>query len=197
MSTILALSDTHLNGHLPDGTYYPEQLIDLIEKADLVLHAGDFVSQDAYNNLVGLCGDKLWAIQGNSNPIIRDSNYQPLKKQTADMVLGIKIGLMHEDANIGYDFSETYAADRAASMVSDDTKFVGVDVLVFGHLHEPIIVWNKNPEGKRRLLICPGPGSNNVFALCHKCSPAPTVALLDIIAGNISGAEIIRISWPK
>lgn len=200
MATILALSDTHLGGPLPDGNYYPEQLINLIKKADLVLHAGDFVSQDAYNNLVELCDDSqciLWAIQGNSrNPIIIDSKNQPLKGQTADKVLGIKIGLMHENANNGsYNFSETYAANNAADMVSDDMKFKGVDVLVFGHLHEPIIVWNKNTKGKRRLLVCPGPGSNN--ALGHKCSPSPTVALLDIIGGNISGAEIIRISWPK
>lgn len=210
MSTILALSDTHLTGPLSDGNYYPVQLIDLIEKADLVLHAGDFVAQKAYENLAELCRQfecELWAIQGNNllqkgtnsmekAPAIRDKAGVLLPLNMAKEWNGIKIGLRHEDANDGsYNFSETYAANIAASMVSDDTKFVGVDVLVFGHLHEPIIVWSKDSEDKRRLLVCPGPGSNN--ALSHKCSPDPTVALLDIIGGNISGAEIIRIIWPK
>ena len=129
-------------------------------------------------------------------PAIRDKAGVLLPLNMAKKWNGIKIGLMHENANNGsYNFSETVAANNAASMVSDDTKFVGVDVLVFGHLHEPIISWSKDSIGKRRLLVCPGPGSNH--SLCHKCSPAPTIALLDIIAGNISGAEIIRISWPK
>lgn len=215
MAKILALSDTHLNYPLSDGNYYPEQLIKLIKQSDLVLHAGDFVAQKAYDNLAEICGRygrELWAIQGNNPlqkanntmekaPEIRDKAGVPLPLKTAKIWNGIKIGLMHEQANnYSYDFSEINVAKNAAEMQSDDQsddkKFTGVDVLVFGHLHEPIVVWNKNFEGKRRLLVCPGPGSND--ALYHKCSPAPTVALLDFDVSNISiaSAEIIRISWP-
>jgi predicted phosphodiesterase len=182
----------------------------LVKEANLVLHAGDFVCQGAYDDLVRLCMDskcELWAIQGN-NPIqkapqiqkavqIRDFSRNEkgdsLPTQKADERFGIKIGLMH-DANKGlYDFSESAAADNAATMVLPSGA-KGVDVLVFGHLHEPIIVWNKNTQGKRRLLVCPGPGGKE--ALSHKCSPSPTVALLDIERRNISRAEIIRIVWP-
>jgi predicted phosphodiesterase len=211
MSIILALSDTHLTGPLIDGNYYPEPLRRLIEKADLMLHAGDFECQGAYDDLVGLCMDskcELWAIEGN-NPIhkapqihkavqIRDFSRNekgdPLPTQKADERFGLKIGLMHI-ANPSYDFSESAAADNAAEMILPSGA-KGVDVLVFGHIHEPIIVWNKNTQGKRRLLVCPGPGSRGAIDRYHKCPSSPTVALLDIDGGNISRAEIIRIVWP-
>jgi predicted phosphodiesterase len=202
MSIILALSDTHLTGPLTDGNYYPEPLSGLIEKSDLVLHAGDFECQGAYNDLVRLCNAskcELWAIQGNHPTTILDysknKDGDPLPGEKADEKFGIKIGLKH-NANDSYDFSESVAAANAATMVlPSGTK--GVDVLVFGHIHEPIIVWNKNTQGKRRLLVCPGPGSRSAIDQFHKCSPSPTVAQLNVEAGDISRAEIIRIVWPE
>lgn len=193
MSTILALSDTHLTGPLTDGYYYPGPLRRLIEKADLMLHAGDFGCQGDYDDLVRLCEDsncELWAISPATT--IYNKQGDPLPEEKADERFGIKIGLMH-NANGGYDFSESSAADEAAQMILPSGAR-GVDVLVFGHIHEPIIVWNKITQGKRRLLVCPGPGSKS--GMRHKCSPSPTVALLDINGGDISRAEIIRIVWP-
>lgn len=195
MSKILAISDTHLTP-LPTGNYYPGQLIRLIHSADLVLHAGDFTCQGAYDNLANLCaGCELWAIQGNKpNPnqpsaIIKDNGGNNLPMEKIGEKFGIRLLLMH-DANNGSFFSEAIAAAKAADR--------GVDVLVFGHIHEPIIVWNKNTNGKRRLLVCPGPGStlaispdpSNDF---HKCPPYPSVALLDIVNGDVSSAQIIPI----
>lgn len=203
MSIILALSDTHLTGPLPtDNTnYYPDRLKELISEADLVLHAGDFESQEAYDALVKLCDKsecELWAIQGNpvispAKPIyIKPGVKLPEKK--ADERFGIKIGLMH-DANGSYDFSESIAAENAAEMILPSGA-KGVDVLVFGHLHESIVVWNKNTGRKRRLLVCPGPGSSNAIDRNHKCPSSPTAAQLNIDREDISCAKIVSISWP-
>jgi predicted phosphodiesterase len=184
---VLALSDTHLNGPLPgsNANYYPPQLIDLIKKANLVLHAGNLANSDysgAYNNLLNLCHDSGCKLS------MADSDEQ---KITTINMLGIRIGLVH-NAFGGYVFSESIASKTAADN--------DLDLLVFGHLHEPIIVWNKNTNGKRRLLVCPGPGSNKAINVVptndtHKCPPYPTVVLLEIDNGDISSAEIVPVDW--
>jgi predicted phosphodiesterase len=184
---ILAISDTHLNGPLAEGNanYYPPQLINWIKKANLVLHAGNLANSDssaAYNNLLNLCHGFGCELR------MADSDEQ---KITAINMFGIRIGLVH-NAFGGYVFSESIAAKTAADR--------DLDLLVFGHLHEPIIVWNKNTNGKRRLLVCPGPGSNNAINAVpandtHKCPPYPTVALLQIDNGDISSAEIVPVDW--
>jgi len=203
MSMILALSDTHLTGPLEDNTnmnYYPKQLRSLVKKADLVLHAGDFQCQGAYDDLVYLCAVskcELWAIQGNHPTIIYKDGVE-LSAQEAENWFGINIGLIHYAVN-SHDLSSLLpkTAKKAQEIIMGNTGDVGADVLVFGHIHEPIIKWYKE-SGKMRLLVCPGPGSNkdNVIDDGHNCSPYPTVALLECHNGSISSAEIITISWP-
>jgi putative phosphoesterase len=200
MSIILALSDTHLTGPLADGNYYPLQLRNLVKKANLVLHAGDFGCQEAYDDLVRLCNAskcELWAIQGNQNTIIyRDGVLLPLQK--AEDWFGIKIGLIHyEDASHDLSCVLPKTAKEAQEIIMENTGDVGADVLVFGHIHEPIIKWYKDENGKEQLLVCPGPGSNGAIDLTHKCPPYPTVALLEWRKGNITSAEIITIVWQE
>jgi predicted phosphodiesterase len=189
-----------------DINYYPKQLRSLVKTADLVLHAGDFVCQGAYDDLLRLCKDakcELWALRGNnacSHPnhlnetAIHDEHGVQLPGEKADVRFGVKIGLMHKANGDLYDFSESLSAENAAKMKMPN-EAAGVDVLVFGHLHEPIVVWNKKTNTKRRLLVCPGPGSSNAIDYSHKCSPSPTVALLYIENGDISSAKIECISW--
>jgi predicted phosphodiesterase len=62
MMKIIALSDTHLTGPLPD------ELLDIVRGADIVLHAGDFVTLAAYESLKGAC-KRLIAVHGNSVPL--------------------------------------------------------------------------------------------------------------------------------
>jgi predicted phosphodiesterase len=208
-------ADVDLN--IYENHYYPTQLRSLIKKADLVLHAGDFVCQDAYTDLVRLCDYskcELWAIQGNNPftkapqiqniPQIRDYSRNKkgdlLPDQKAENWFGINIALMHivfyEDPTSDK-LSDVLpaAANKAQVIKMTNTGEVGADVLVFGHIHEPVIKWIKDESGKRRLLVCPGPGSRD--GLYHNCSPDPTVALMECHNGSISSAEIIAISWPK
>jgi putative phosphoesterase len=200
MSIILALSDTHLTGPLTDGEYYPLQLRNLVKKANLVLHAGDFGCQDAYDDLVRLCNAskcELWAIQGNNLPIIKKDGV-PLPGEKAEDWFGIKIGLIHcevDSHDLSYVLPET--AKKAQEIIMENTGDVGADILVFGHIHEPIIKWYKGENGKEQLLVCPGTGSNKAIDLYHKSPPYPTVALLECRKGNITSAEIITIVWQE
>jgi putative phosphoesterase len=180
MNTIVAISDTHLNNQCPT---LPDDTINLIKNAQLVLHAGDIGTDLAYENLRQKCQEFcciLRAIQGSS-PIIDES-------------FGIKIGLIHDynGENPSYDFSESDALEVAAGMQNAQKKITGVDLMVFGHIHEPIISWNKDKNGKRRLLVCPGYGAAN--GEYHKCPPTPTAAQINVDNGKIHSVKIISIN---
>ncbi|MGV8175269.1 MAG: metallophosphoesterase family protein [Methanothrix sp.] len=200
MTTILALSDTHLGDPLSGGMYLPQDTIDLVQKAQLVLHAGDFDLQAAYDFLFDLCVDcqcELWAIQGNPPdpprvPAIKNySTDEYLDMDMSGKRFGLKIGLMHS-ANPSYDFVEDYALEIAANMSIRGTNDTGADLMVFGHIHEPIVSWKKDENEVRRLLVCPGPGTRN--GLYHKCPPTPTVAQIIVDNGRISSVKFISIN---
>jgi uncharacterized protein len=161
MVRIFALSDTHLE----DGTLPPAVAM-LANGADIILHAGDFVSTKTYEALAEL--GRLEAVRGNSDcPELK--RLLP-ERRVIDMD-GIKIGLVHM-ASHG---SDLVGAEMMA-------REMDVQVLVFGHIHRPLI------EKGKKLLICPG--STTLPRMS-----APSAAELEIIDGSISG-RIIPIGKP-
>ncbi len=162
MTKIIALSDTHLEDEmLPDG------VVRLAGNADIILHAGDFVSAKAYASLAEL--GRLEAVHGNSDSA-RLKHLLPERKVIE--VDGIRIGLVHM-ASHGSDMVGAWMMARE----------MDVQVLVFGHIHRPIV------EKGERLLICPG------SATLPRMS-APSVAELEIIDGKVSG-NIIPVGIPN
>ena len=158
---IIALADTHIkSGSITDAL--PVRLIELIRQADIVIHAGDFVTRQAYDELAGIC--RLEAVHGNMDEM-------SLKKMLPDRkvieVCGLKIGIVHEAA---LSIQDTTGARYMA-------KEMGVDVLVFGHIHKPVI------DKSDLLLLCPG--SPTAPRLSE-----PGVIELVIEGGNISGKII-------
>lgn len=99
------------------------------------MHAGDFSSLDFYKALEST--GKLRAVHGNTDEAELKGI---LPEELVFEVEGVKIGVVHEGALSVVD--TTPIRYRALEM--------GVDVLVFGHLHRPII------EKSDVLLICPG-----------------------------------------
>ena len=158
---IIALADTHIkSGSITDAL--PSGLIKLIEQADIVIHAGDFVTRQAYDELAGIC--RLEAVHGNMDEMSL-KNLLPERKIIE--VCGLKIGIIHEAA---LSIQDTIGARYMA-------KEMGVDVLVFGHIHKPVI------DKSDLLLLCPG--SPTAPRLSEPC-----VIELIIDAGNISGRII-------
>ena len=189
--------------------YYALDLRKLIERADLVLHAGDFTCQAAYDDLVYLCAIsrcELWSIQGNNLISKRIKANNPINK-VSDVPetifedwFGINIGLMHSPCDYDYLIYDLNlilpeAAKKAESVVMANTGEVGADVLVFGHIHHPVVKWVRDGKGNRRLLLCPGTGSSQ--GLRDVSPPRPTVALLQCFNGSISSVEIIAVDWPQ
>jgi len=162
MTRIIALSDTHLE----DGKL-PASVVTLAKNADIILHAGDFVSARCHAALVAL-GPALEAVHGNSDcPELK----RLLPERRVIEVEGVRIGLVHM-ASHG---SDLVGAEMMA-------REMDVQVLVFGHIHRPLI------EKDKRLLICPG--STTLPRMS-----APSVAELEIVDGNVRG-NIIPVGSP-
>jgi len=131
---ILAISDTHIkSGSIIEAL--PAGLVKLIKHADIVIHAGDFVTKQAYDELTGIC--RLEAVYGNMDEV-KLKELLPVRKIIK--VDGVKIGIVHEAT---LSINDTIGARYLA-------KEMDVDVLFFGHIHKPVI------EKSDVLLVCPG-----------------------------------------
>jgi putative phosphoesterase len=154
---LIALSDTHLKtGEIPP------QLQTLIEECDLIVHAGDFSTVEAYRafNADG----KLKAVFGNDDA---SELKRLLPERLKFEVEGVKIGVVHEG---GLSVTDTTAQGYLA-------KEMGVDVLIFGHLHRPLI------EKTDIVLVCPGSPTKPRMS-------NPSVVELIIEKGSINGRII-------
>lgn len=127
---LIALSDTHLKtGDIP------LQLQKFLAECDLIVHAGDFSTMEAYQSFKAC--SKLKAVFGNDDvPELK----RLLPKRLIFEVEGLKIGLVHEG---GLSLIDTTAQNYLA-------KEMDVDILIFGHLHRPLIEKNES------MLVCPG-----------------------------------------
>lgn len=131
---VIAIADTHIrSGSIIEQL--PHELVKLIKSADMVIHAGDFVTKKAYDELAGIC--RLEAVHGNMDaPALKEL----LPERKVIEIEGIKIGLVHEAS---LSLQDTTGARYMA-------KEMQVNVLIFGHIHKPLI------EKTDVLLVCPG-----------------------------------------
>jgi putative phosphoesterase len=158
---IIAISDTHIkSGSMIESL--PAGLVSLIKQADIVIHAGDFVTRQAYDELSGIC--RLEAVYGNMDEV---ELKKLLPERKIIKVGGVKIGIVHEPT---LSINDTTGARYMA-------KEMDVDVLVFGHIHKPVI------EKMDVLLVCPGSPTSPRLS-------EPGAVELDIHEGEISGRVI-------
>lgn len=162
MKRIIALSDTHLE----EGSLVPKSLVRLAKGADLVLHAGDFVSIEVYETFNDL--GPFEAVCGNSDfPEVKAL----LPERRIVEVEDVRIGLVHR---------ASYSSDlTGAEFLAREME---VDALIFGHIHKPIV------ESGPRLLICPG------SPIAPRLS-APAVAEIEVDGRDIKG-RIITLGKP-
>ncbi|MEA1944181.1 MAG: YfcE family phosphodiesterase [Euryarchaeota archaeon] len=128
MTRIIVISDTH-DHKLPDT------LIPLLEDADMIVHAGDFMSVACYEYLDSI--NEMVAVCGNSD-CAELRKYLP-ERMIFD-VEDITIGVVHDgQLSLNGTCGLWYLA-----------KELEVDVLIVGHLHTPFI------EESDVLIMCPG-----------------------------------------
>ncbi|WP_408011678.1 metallophosphoesterase family protein [Pseudalkalibacillus sp. A8] len=117
---IILISDTHLK---TSGKTFPEVFLSELKKADLIVHAGDFVEENVYEGLLEYAPVK--AVYGN---VDTKELQERLPAKELFTVGGITIGLTH--GHLGKGKSTPERALRAFEGESPD-------IIVFGHSHIP------------------------------------------------------------
>jgi len=134
-SRLLLLSDTHVPKR---ARQLQDQVWRLVENADLVIHAGDWVSLEFFEQLQTRAA-RLLAVAGNNDG---PELWERLGEVAHAEVEGVRFAVIHETGP---------AAGRERRA---DERFAGSsDVLVFGHSHIP---WNTTTPSGLHLL---NPGS--------------------------------------
>ena len=158
------ISDTHIPER---ASKIPEVVFDVFNDGDMILHAGDLVSQDVLRELQKIAPTKC--SQGNM-----DRAYGlNLPKNIFFEVEEIKVGLNH---------GEVYPRGDTQQLKYISLE-MGVEVLITGHTH-----WSFIKEVGNVLLL--NPGSPTVPRLSD-----PSVMLLNIENKKLD-AEIVKIGDP-
>lgn len=160
---LIILSDTHIKKGQSLLERLPDDLISLIKSSDIIIHAGDFESLECYKELKKL--GNLVAVHGDtdSSELVR-----LLPERKVIEVEGMRIGIIHKGQ----------LATESTDGLRYLAKEMGVDMLVFGHFHHPIV------EKTKVLLL--SPGSATVPGIAE-----PSAIELEITGNQVKG-RIIR-----
>jgi putative phosphoesterase len=131
---LLLLADTHVPKRARD---LPEAVWRAVERADLVVHAGDWVDVALLDELEER-SNALLGVHGNNDHGVLRERLPEVARADLD---GLRLGVVHE----------TGAAKGREERCS--AAYPDLDVLVFGHSHIP---WDTTTDTGLRLL---NPGS--------------------------------------
>ncbi len=161
---LLLISDTHLPKR---AKALPPALLDEVPRADVVVHAGDWVDtatldllEDRSRRLIGVYGN-------NDGPELRAR----LPEVAYAELDGVRLGVVHETGPA--QGRERRCADR----------FPDLDVLVFGHSHIP---WDTTADDRLRLL---NPGSPTD----RRRQPYCTYMTARVTKGRLTEVELHRL----
>jgi hypothetical protein len=131
---LLLLADTHVPKR---ARQLPARVWEEVDLADVVIHAGDWVSISLYEELLAR-SDRLVGCWGNND----GAELRAVMPERADVTLGgVRISVVHETG-------PSKAREHRMSIAYPD-----IDLLVFGHSHIP---WDTVTDSGLRLL---NPGS--------------------------------------
>ena len=131
LSRIAVISDTHL----PRGTRaLPDECMRRLADADLVLHAGDFVSTQFLEELKRI-GPRVEGVYGNMDEAALKA---ALPKQRVVEVESVRIGIVHD------------AGPRVGREARLAARFEDCGAVIYGHTHVPQVerfqhLWILNP----------------------------------------------------
>jgi putative phosphoesterase len=161
---LLLLADTHVPKRaraLPDAVW------DAVGRADVVFHAGDWVSEDLLDELQQRAAQLVGVYGNNDGEALRARLPEVARVQLE----GIRFAMVHETG------PARGREDRA------DERFPDADVLVFGHSHIP---WDtQSPRGLR--LLNPGSPTD------RRRQPFRTYLTAVADAGQLRAVELVKL----
>ena len=161
---LLMIADTHIPKRAKD---LPAQVWLEVERADVVVHAGDWVDVATLDALEERSARLLACWGNNDGPQLRDR----LPELAVANLDGVRVGVVHETGP---------ASGREARMAA---AYPDLDVLVFGHSHIP---WDSVSSTGLRLL---NPGSPTD----RRRQPYCTYLTATIIDGRLDNVELHRL----
>lgn len=163
---VLVLSDTHIPGR---ARSLPPAVLEAAAQADLIVHAGDLVTLDVYDELALLA--PVLAVHGNvDDPAV----YRRLPARAVLERDGVRVGVTHGHLGQG----RTTPERALAAFAGDDPPPA---VVIFGHSHQPSL---ERRDGI--LLLNPGSPTDPRWA------PAPTYGWLELEAGE-ARARVVEL----
>ncbi|MEU9790134.1 metallophosphoesterase [Streptomyces sparsogenes] len=161
---LLLMADTHVPRRARE---LPEELLAEVARADVVVHAGDWVDT-ATLDLLQARSRRLIGVYGNNDgPALRAR----LPEVAYAELGGVRVGVVHETGP---------ARGREARCAE---RFPELDVLVFGHSHIP---WD-SVAGDRLRLLNPGSPTD------RRRQPYRTYMTAEVSSGRLSGVELRRL----
>lgn len=158
------MSDTHVPTRARD---LPARLWDEVDAADVVIHAGDWMTLALFEALDAR-SKRLVACWGNND----GDDLRAVLPEVATVTLdGVRIGVVHETGQ---------KANRERRMAA---AYPDLDVLVFGHSHIP---WDTTAENGMRLL---NPGSPTD----RRREPYCTYMTAEIAGGELVDVTLHRL----
>jgi hypothetical protein len=161
---VAVIADTHMPR---GGRRLPEACVERLRAADLILHAGDVVTEEVLEELSAL-GPPVHAVRGN---VDHAALQERLPATLVVPVAGLRIGMTH-DAGARVDREERLAQ-----------RFPGCAAVVYGHTHEPRVA----RVGKVWIL---NPGSPTE----RRRAPSHTMLVLEIAADGRIKPHLIALS---
>ena len=153
---ITILGDTHIRFF----DELPKDILKEILDSDWVIHVGDYTSLDVLDGLIKINGDSFIGVYGNAD---RQSIRDKVQSKEILKIFDKKIGITHPASGGPDEIIET--------KVLAEFKNENVDVIIFGHTHEPKVQYKDSC-----LLINPGKG----YLETEYFGPPTTIAILEI-----------------
>lgn len=161
---VAVLSDTHIPERLKT---IPDYLTPFLRGVDCILHAGDVIEWWVLEELSQFA--PVYAVCGNMDT---PGVHSRLPARRVVELEGVRIGLIHGHGS----------PEEAERMALTSFSQENVQVIIYGHSHRPLLVWQKN-----FLLLNPGSPTDRIFAPCL------TLGRLEIASGKVIRGEIIRL----
>lgn len=164
---VAVLSDTHLPSR---GAVLPGPVMRIIERAEAVIHAGDFSDLDTLM-LLRAFGKPVVAVHGNVDQpeIVRE-----LPETTVIDLDGLVLGVIHD------------AGAEAGRLTRMRSRFPEADGVVFGHSHIPL----HQIDADGFFILNPGSATD------RRRQPRHSMVEMEITGGTLTGVAFVAVDDP-